>query len=370
MDKLLIMANGTICLYRFRKELISALAEYQQVYVSAVDDGFAEELKALGITYIETPCDRRKANPFRDFVLLCRYIWLMHKIKPDTVLTYTIKPNIYGNFAARIFGIPVISTISGLGDGFLNKGIVGRIVKILFKFAFSKVATVVFQNEEDEFAMRQAGIIKNQRVIQVPGSGVNLEEHEILNYPKKTDVSFLYIGRIMYSKGIYELINATRRLKADRAYDFSVNLLGFGEDDTYDLVKEAEKDNIISMQGFQKDLVPYMEDAHCVVLPSHREGMSNALLEAAARGRALIASGISGCREVIEEGVNGFLCAPGDEESLYDCMKRFLDLSQLKRAQMGVSSRKKVEKTFNRKIVVTAMLKEIAKAKRMNVQCV
>lgn len=356
----MILANGTICLYRFRKELITALTEYKQVYVSAMDDGFSEELKSLGVSYIETPISRRNANPFQDLVLLCRYLIMMYKIKPDTVLTYTIKPNIYGNFAARLCGIPVISTISGLGDGFLNQGIIGLIVKFLYILAFRGVSSVVFQNEEDERIMRQAGIIGNHRVVLVPGSGVNLKEHNLMDYPVDSKVSFLYIGRIMHTKGIYELIEAARRLKSEKTYEFSVNLMGFNnEEEIEKVVQQAEKEEIISNIGFQKDIVPFIEEAHCVVLPSYREGMSNALLEAAASGRTLIASDVSGCREVVEDGVNGFLCTPKDADSLYDCMKRFLGLSQDQRVKMGLASRRKMEERFNRDIVVNTMVDEI-----------
>jgi len=359
MDRLLIIANGTIFVYRFRKELVAALAEYKEVFVVAPNDGFAEELQDLGVSYIEMPMSRRKANLFQDFVLLCRFVSLIRRIKPSQILTYTIKPNIYGNFAARLFNIPVISTVSGLGDGFLNPGIVGKIVKVLYKLAFRKVRAVVFENEENEKDMRQVGIIKNQRVIFIPGSGVNLQEHEILNHPDNEHISFLYIGRIMYSKGIYELINAARRLKSEQVYEFSVNLMGFNEEGVSEILAQAEEENVVSVLGFQKNTAPFIEDSHCVVLPSHSEGMSNALLEAAARGRSLIATNISGCREIVEDGVNGFLCTPRDENSLYDCMKRFLGLSQDERREMAKASRKKVEEKFNREIVVNTMISEI-----------
>lgn len=358
----MILSNGTICIFRFRKELVTALTEYNQVYISAMDDGFAEELKDLGVNYIETPMSRRNANPFQDFILFFRYLILMYKIKPDTVLTYTIKPNIYGNFAARFLNIPVISTISGLGDGFLNTGIVGKIVKFLYFLAFMGTSSVVFQNEDDEQVMRQSGIINSQRVVMVPGSGVNLNEHKILDYPKESvNTSFLYIGRIMHSKGIYELIEAARRLKSEEVYEFSVNLMGLNnEEDIREIVEQAEREKIISNLGFQKDITPFIENAHCIVLPSYREGMSNALLEAAAKGRILIASDVTGCREVIEDGINGFLCQPKDAESLYLCMKRFLDLSSEQKVQMGLASRKKMEESFNRDIVVNAMIDEIS----------
>jgi len=362
MDRLLILANGTICLYRFRKELISAIAEYKQVYVSAMDDGFADELREMGVTYIETPFNRRGANPFHDVILFFRYLFIMLRVKPVTILTYTIKPNIYGNFAAMLCRIPVISTISGLGDGFLNKGIVGSLARFMFRVAFLRVATVVFQNEADEQVMREARIIRNQRVVFVPGSGVNLKERSVLDYPEDSEVSFLYIGRIMYTKGIFELIEAARRLKTEKVYDFSVNLVGFIEDNAdelHELIKEANKEEIISHLGFKRDLTPYIENAHCVVLPSHSEGMSNALLEAAAHGRTLIATDISGCREVVEDGVNGFLCTPKNEESLYSCMERFLQLSKEQRVQMGLASRQKVEDGFNRERVVNTMLDAI-----------
>ena len=367
-DNLLILGNGTISLYKFRKELMAAVAEYSNVYVSAPDDGFADEIKSTGAHYINTYVDRRKANPFSDIILLLRYILLIRRVKPKVILTYTVKPNIYGNFAARLLKVPVISTVSGLGDGFLNPGMVGKIVRILFTLAFKSVGTIVMQNPADEAAMVAAGIITNQRIIHVPGSGVNLKEHKVLDFPNPKDadnnhISFLYIGRIMHSKGIGELIKAGRRLKNDTAYSFDINLAGFEEADAKDLIKQAEADNIVSSLGFQKDISPALEEAHCVVLPSYSEGMSNALLEAAASGRGLIASDISGCREIVDHGVNGFLCKPKDEESLYHCMKDFLDTTAEAQKQMGKASRDKVVKQFDRDIVTNTMIEEILRYK-------
>ena len=364
MERLLLIASDTIHLYRFRKELINALKEHKQVFVSAEDGGFVEDLKSLGVTYIETPFNRRSTNPFQDFILFCRYFAIMRKIKPNAVLTYTIKPNVYGNFAARLLRIPVISTVSGLGDGFINQGLVGDIVKFLYRMAFQKVSAVVFENDDDEQVMKQAKIIKTQKTIVVPGSGVNLKEHTVLEYPKNPKISFLYIGRIVYSKGIYELIEATRKLKSE--YDFTVNLMGFNEEDAEKLIGQAQKDKIVSVLGFQTNIVPFIEKAHCIVLPSYREGMSNALLEGAASGRALIATNIPGCREVVDDGVNGFLCEPRDVGSLYEAMKKFINLSLEEKAQMGEASRKKAEKDFSRDIVVNTIIDEVNSIDEIN----
>ena len=359
MKSILILTNSSIGLVRFRKELITALGQSAKVVVSSPNDGFGKEIQSLGATFIETNYDRRGSNPLFDFILCCRYCFIIRKIEPSVILTYTHKPNIYGNFAARLFNRPVITTVTGTGDTFLRGGMIGSIVKVLYRFALKSASCVVFQNNEDEEILRRLNVVKGQNTVHVPGSGVNISEHVPLEYPADGAVSFLFIGRLMRSKGIGELIAATRRLKAELPDAFSVTLMGASEGDMDDMIEKAKNDRIVTTVGFQKDVVPFIKSAHCIVIPSYKEGMCNGLLEAAANARPLITTDVTGCREIVEDGVGGFICQPKDSDSLYECMKRFVNLPQEEKIRLGREARKKIEKEFDRNIVVEAMVKEI-----------
>lgn len=362
MKKILIIMNSTISLYRFRKELLEALAAKKwQVFVSAPNDGLLNELKTLKIQqFIDTPINRHGTSPVEELKLLLRYRRMIRKIRPDIILTYTIKPNIYGNLVAKSLHIPVISTMTGLGDAVMGGNAVSRFILLLYRYAFRSVSCVVFQNVEDEKILRRERIVVSQNSLQVMGSGVNLEEHILIKYPDAEDVSFLYIGRIMKTKGVELLIDAARRLKNEGNNKFTLTLIGYHEGDIKHTVELAEAEGIVLDAGFQEDIKPFIRKAHCVVLPSFREGMSNALLEAAAFGRPLIATDVSGCREIVDE-TNGFLCKAQDLDSLYQCMKLFLDLPDEKRSEMGAASRRKVEAEFDRKSVTETILTEINK---------
>jgi len=363
MRTVLILANSTMGFYRFRKELVSSFTSLGEVFLASPDDGFVDEITALGAKYINTPFDRRGMNPFRDLRLFFCYKSLIKQTKPDIILTYTVKPNIYGNFAAKRFKVPVIATMTGLGDSFSSKGIVSRLVHFLYRTAFKKTSAITFYNQEDEDIFRSAGIIKNQKLLRVPGSGVNLSEYDELDYPISNDendsVKFLFIGRVLRSKGIPELLEAARRLKTEYANKFELTLIGPHEGDVRTIVIDAEKNGLIRHFGFQKDIRPWVKDAHCIVLPSHYEGMGTALQEAAAMGRPLISTNTSGPRETVKNGINGFLCKPKDSDSLYECMKKFIDLSSENKLKMGKASRSRAETHFNRNIVINAVTAEI-----------
>lgn len=358
MKKALILDNGTISLYRFRKEVIAALISAGwQVTVSAPNDGLLDKLEAFGMTFIDTPIDRHGTNSMRDYALLRRYRKLIREIRPHVVLTYTIKPNIYGNLAAKKFGVPVISMVTGLGETFINDNMVSRIVKLLYRLAFKKTSRILFLNHEDMEIMRDARLVSGQEYLLLSGEGVNLDEFPAMDYPESPVVSFLYVGRIMRAKGIGQLIEASRRLKTGYPGQFSVTLIGYHEGDMKDEVEQADREGIIHYAGFQPDIKPFVRDAHCVVLPSYyKEGLPVSLLEAAASARPLIATDIGGCREVVEDGENGFLCKPRDADSLYDCMKRFLDMPDGQRAEMGTTSRHKAEMGFDRQKVADVIM--------------
>jgi len=357
------LANTALSLYKLRKELILALIRAGfQVYISTPKDLYFEHLQSLGANIIVNELNRHGTSLLQEYGLYRAYHRLVKGLKPDIVLTYTIKPNIYGNMAAKKVGVPVISTITGLGEVFINDNMRNSFIKIMYRHAFKHVSCVMFQNAEDEEILRRLKIIKRQRVVRVPGSGVNLEEHSVLPFLENSVVSFLYIGRIMRAKGIGLLIDAARRLNDECPGAFKVTLIGFHEGDIADEVGQAEKEGVVHDAGFQEDVVSFIREAHCIVLPSYKEGMSNVLLEAAASGRPLISANVSGCREIVEDGVNGFICKPRDSTSLYVAMKRFLHLPYSQRVDMGLASRRKAEIEFDRSIVIETMLKEIKEA--------
>jgi len=355
-----LASNAASVIYWFRKELIEALLRKGwQVFVSAADDGFGPELTRLGAEFINSPVDRRGANPARDLRLLWFYRRLLRAVKPEAVLTYTIKPNIYLNLAALGLKLPVISTVTGLGDSFINDVFYKKIVFFLYRLAFaSKRTAVVFQNREDRGIMLARKLVREGQSMVLPGSGVNIGAFPPKPYPAGDEVVFLYAGRLMFNKGIRELLAAARRLK-EEGRPAKVRLIGYYDDDLKEEVEEAQKQGWIEYCGFQREVGPYMAASHCVVLPSYKEGMSNTLLEAAASGRPLIACDVSGCREIIDDGQNGFLCRPKDADSLRAAMCAFMALSQERRAEMGRKSREKAEKEFDRALVTAKITAEI-----------
>ena len=360
---LLILDCSNICLWRFRKELIIALKQNGwNIYVLSPNDGYKDELESLGIHYTNNPYARRSTNPIGDYMQYRRYKTFIKKIQPAIILTYTIKPNIYGNLAAKSAKTPVISTVTGLGDGFLRNRFLGLLIKFLYRISIKNASCIAIQNRENEEILRKEKIIKNQKVMQVTGSGVNLQEYKVMEYPDEETVSFLYMGRILKAKGIRQLIEAASRLKTEAPNTFTVTLIGYSEGDIQQIFEEAVKKGVIIYGGFTKDVTPYINKAHCIVLPSYyNEGLSNTLLEGAASGRPLITTDIAGCRDVVENGINGFICKPRDANSLYNCMKRFISLTHEEKKAMGQASRIKVEQCFNRDLVVQAMLDEINK---------
>lgn len=361
---ILVLSNSNIALYTQRKETLEALCQIYDVTVSSNDDGFLDELVSLGLTFIPANFKRRQINIFSEFFLMMHYFFLLLKLKPVAVLTFSIKPTIYGNLISRILRIPTFTSITGLGDTFIKTGILSRIVNLLYRFSLKKTKTIVFENEEDINIFKSLKIIKNQDVLLFPGAGVNLSTFTPEPYPTSEKTIFLYIGRYMQTKGIIELLQATRRLKNVYLNSFELHLMGFAEEDLEDEVQSAISDGIIVNLGFQKDVRPFIKESHVIILPSYKEGMANVLLEGGAMARPLIATNVSGCREIIDNGTTGFLCEPRDTLSLYTAMEKFLQLDLSQKKSMGLQSRKKIERSFDRTIVVNRTLENLQKIRR------
>ncbi|MFA1642617.1 glycosyltransferase family 4 protein [Chryseomicrobium imtechense] len=361
--KIMLLGNHGFVIYNFRKELIKKLLDDgHDVYVSLPYDEKVEIMKSWGCKFIETNVDRRGTNPIKDSKLVKHYIEILRRIKPDVVLTYTIKPNLYGGIACRILNISYISNITGLGSGFNGNPVLKNVLTQLYKTGLKKASCVFFQNADDMKELTNRGIVKGDYKL-IPGSGVNLDEFKFHPLPDGDIINFLFIGRIMKDKGIEEYLKAAEEIKKNNE-NVKFNVVGFIES-THSHYKKWIDDlhnrGIITYHGYQKDVKPFILDSHCLVQPSHGgEGLSNVLLEAGAMGRILIASDIAGCRETVRNK-NGFIFNSKNFKSLGLAINQLLETEMNEKIQMGRNSREHIEINFNRNIVIENYIKEIEK---------
>ncbi len=357
MSKILVLINSSGGLYDFRNEFVEALLQKNEVIVSVPDDVKTKELTEEGCQIITTPINRRGINPIEDLKLCQTYRKMMKELKPDLVITYTIKPNIYGGFCAGRMKIPYVATITGLGGAFDRTGLFLQLIIHMYRAGLKKAECVFFQNAENRSIFQKFGIAgKTDRLVM--GSGVSLKHHCYEEYPKREETHFLFVGRVMKERGILEFLGAAQALHSDNVF---FDILGYCDEDYQEMLEELEKKGVIHQLGFHTEVHPYLADASAVVIASFHEGMSNALIEAAATGRPVIASNISGCVEAFEEGRTGLGFTPGNTEELIQAMEKFLALSYEERAKMGHEARKKMEREFDRKLVTAAYMDEIEK---------
>lgn len=356
--KILVITNHSYMFWRFRRELMVRLLENHEVVLSTPFVGHEEDLRALGCRLVETEVDRRGINPVTDSRLIRAYAALLKQERPDLVITYSIKPNIYAGFLCRIKKIPYCVNVQGLGTAFQKKGL-AQLVTIMYRHAVKKAGTVFFENEGNAALFRARHITPAGQQTVLHGAGINLDDYPCRPYPQRDVIRFLYVGRIMREKGVEELFYAIRNLHEKYGKKVVLDLVGFFEDGYKDQVEALKRDGIATFYGFQEDPRPFYEQADCIVLPSYHEGMSNVLLEGAATGRALIASDIPGCREAVEDGISGYLCRVKDREALLEAMERFVACDPQKRACMGQHSRERMERLFSRKQVVEKTVRAI-----------
>ncbi len=351
MMKILIITNHSYMLYRFRKELIENLMSNHEVVLSMPFQGHEEDFKAMGLKCINTQIDRRGINVKTDLNLIKEYNKLIKSEKPDLVITYSIKPNIYAGMVCAKHKIPYFVNVQGLGTAFQRKGL-ATLVTFMYKFALRKAKKVFFENtgNAQEFINRK--IVKESKILVLPGAGINLNEYSYTLYPQNDKIHFLYLGRIMKEKGMDELFAAFKRLYSELGDKIQLDLVGFYDDDYEAKVNELVNNGMAVFHGFQSEPRPFYASADCVVMPSYHEGLSNVLLEAAAMGRPIITTDIHGCKETVSNGISGLLCKVQDEESLYQKMKEFTLLTMNQRKEMGIKAREKIEKEFDKQVVV------------------
>lgn len=357
--QILILANHSGGLYDFRKDLIAELKTHASVAVAVPHNDRWDELNGLADRVIELPVDRRGMNPLHDGKLFRQYRAILGEIKPDLVLTYTIKPNIYGGLACRMAHIPYAVNITGLGSAIENGGWLKKFVLALYRPALKGAKVVFFENAGNRDTLAATGVVPKGRDVVLHGAGVNLEDYPCQPYPQEGPVRFLFVGRVMHEKGVDELFAAAKRMKQQYGEQVEFHMVGSFEEAYKPVMDQLEQAGVVKYHGYQSDMKPFYAMTSCVVLPSYHEGMSNVLLEAAASGRPLITSDIPGCREAVENGVSGYLCPAKDADALYEAMRRFAALSVEQRSQMGRCGRERMEQQFSKTAVVAETIKQL-----------
>ncbi|MCQ2497408.1 MAG: glycosyltransferase family 4 protein [Lachnospiraceae bacterium] len=360
--KILILANNDVGLYKFRKELLEELVKEHEVIVCLPNGEWIESIKQLGCKYIQCEFNRRGMNPISELKLIQFYRKTIRDVKPDIVFTYTIKPNSYGGMVCAKLGVPYIANVTGLGTSIENGGLTQKITLTLYKRGLRKAKMVFFQNTYNCEFMVNKDIVKGKYQV-LPGSGVNLNENCYEAYPSEDDgIKFLFVGRIMKDKGIEEYLYCAKKIH-ELHPECTFDIIGAYDEEAYQSeLEKYEKDGIIKAFGHQKDVHSFMKSHHVLIHPSYHEGLSNVLLEAASCGRPVIASDIPGCKETFDEGISGIGFVPRSSEALVEAVDKLLALSAKEREQMGMKGREKIQKEFDRNIVINRYLEEIKKS--------
>ena len=359
---ILILSNTIVGLHSFRREVIKAIVDagYKVIISVPDDDTKADYFRGIGCEIIHIVFNRRGVNPLADFKLMLTYRRLIKQLNPMAVLTYTIKPNIYGGLAARLCRVPQLANVTGLGDAVENGGWMQKLTVTLYKIGLGKAQRVFFQNKGDRsFCVRMG--ISDENSALLPGSGVNLQYHLYQYYPANDKIiRFLFIGRLLKDKGTEELFETAKVIKG-KYPQTEFQIVGSVDGNYQTQLDALVKAGVIKFLGSKSDVRPFIGAVECTIMPSYHEGMSNVNLESAANGRPVITTNVPGCRETIDDGRTGFLVEAKSAESLINGVERFLSLPYEQKVIMGQMARKKVEDEFDRQIVVDSYLKELKK---------
>ena len=368
-----IAANAAWNLVNFRSGLISALigAGYDVVGAAPPDASAEAGLRKLGARFSPVQIDSKGVSPGRDIATLLAFRHLFRAEKPICFLGYTVKPNVYGSLAARLCGVPAINNISGLGTAFIARTWLTPVVEGLYRLGLASAHRVFFQNDDDRKMFVARGLVSVDRTHVLPGSGIDLAAFAPQPAPARATseaLTFLLIARMVRDKGVVEYAKAARLLKARHPH-WRFRIVGFLDVENRTAIDRATVEAWVAagdvlFDGPSPDVRPHIAAADCIVLPSYREGTSRVLLEAAAMARPIVATDVPGCREVVDDGVSGFLCAARDPQGLADAMERIGAAGDAGRARMGAAGRAKVERGYDERIVIGAYLEAIRAIER------
>ena len=359
MAKILLVSNKDNNFYNFRSELIVKLKDigFDVVLVCPYGkkiDYFTEK----GCRFIDVDVDRRGKSVFKDLHLIKQYKKVLKKEKPDLVLTYTTKSSIYCGYVCGKLKIPYIVNNAGLMEA---SGIFKIMMNFLYRKGFKKASCLMFQNSHEEEYIEN--LLKwKVPYKRIPGSGVNLDSFHYSPYPLDSQsITFNFVARIARFKGIEEYLECAKIIKQKYINTRFVIFGDFDEESYKKTIDSLEKQGIVEYGGVQLDMKPFITECHAVIHPSHYEGMTNVVLEHSAMGRPCIGSNIPGVKEGITDGETGFVFEVGNVESLVNATERFLNLPNREKEKMGQMARLKMEKEFNRDVVVKTYIAEIAK---------
>ena len=367
--KILISANVLFTVINFRKDLINFFIEkgYEVVCVANTDNlstDYDTIIKELKIKFIKINLDRKGINPIKDLSYMYNLVKIYRGERPDIIMHFTIKPNIYGTIASKIAGIPSLNTINGLGSAIIKENTLSKILKYLYKFSLMFSTKVFFQNNDDLNFFVLNNLINIKKTSIVPGSGVNTSIFEKYNTGNK-QMTFMLVSRLLKDKGIYEYIDAIKLFR--KTNKNCVFLLGgqFDFDNPSSIqrkeVAEWEKEKIIKYVGQTDNIKNFFKISDVIVLPSYREGLSRLLIEAASSSKPIITTNVAGCKDVVKDEYNGYLCNVKDASSLSQCIEKMSKLSKLELDTMGKLSNKIAKTKFDKDIVNKIYFKEVTK---------
>ncbi|WP_342354266.1 glycosyltransferase family 4 protein [Pandoraea apista] len=342
------------------------LADGHPVHVVAPDDDYAPLLREMGCTVHIMPMASKGQNPFQDIALTLRLYRLYRRIRPAVCFHYTIKPNIYGAVAARWAGIPSVSITTGLGTVFINKSFITHVVRVLYRYAFRHTMENWLLNESDFDAMVRGGLVDIRKARLLPGEGVNLNHFALAPWPANDGTfRFLLIARLLRDKGVLEFVEAARALKASMPH-VRCQLLGPADVEnptaiSREQVAAWEREGLVEYLGVTQEVRPFIAQSHCIVLPSYREGLSRTLLEASAMGRPVITTDVHGCREVVTEGVTGWVVPAQDSTALAIRMTQVASMQTQDLTAVGHAGRAKVAHNFDERLVIAEYLRILGK---------
>ncbi len=354
--RIAIVINTAWNIYNFRMGLIrSFLSENHEIHAIAPSDGYEAQLIDAGCHYHPVTLDNKGTNPQKDITYTYQLYRIYKRVRPDVILHFTIKPNLYGTLAAKMAGIPVINNVSGLGTVFLRENHSSKVARLLYRYAFRFPAKVFFQNKDDRNYFIAKNLVNAQITDLLPGSGVNLEAFRPVEFQRNATFTFLLAARLIQDKGIREYAEAAKLVKVKHP-NVRFQLVGFKDASQFGISDEILQDwitnGVLEYLGPTDAIQEVIRNADCVVLPSYREGTPRSLLEAAAMGKPLIATNVPGCIEIVEEGYNGYLCEAKNAVSLAEKMLEMIALNDQQLQQLGKASRTKVETTFDEAFVI------------------
>ncbi len=340
------------------------LAKGYEVHTIAPVDSFTRHLTEAGCIHHPVRMDSRGVNPIKDVALVMELWSIYRSVRPDIILHYTIKPNVYGALAASMLGIPTVNNVCGLGTVFLKKNLLSAVALFLYRWTFRYPKKVFFQNPDDRDLFVSKKLVSVESTDLLPGSGIDLKRFVPGPYKRNNKFTFLLISRLITDKGILEYVEAVKKLKA-QGLEAHFQILGAKDPKHQRGISLKTIDNWIESStieylGTTQDVQPFIQSADCIVLPSYREGTPRTLLEAASCSKPIIATDVPGCHQVVKDNYNGFLCRMKDADDLAIKMGQMAVMDDKTLRLFGENGRKKMEQEFDEVLVIDKYLEILA----------